>query len=55
MEIAEVRASQVLVRHLDLAEYEPTLQAMRAFTAQRTEASAGKTNSESCTASSVIR
>ena len=40
MEIAEVRASQILVRHLDLAEYEPTLQAMRAFTAQRTEASA---------------
>jgi len=40
MEIAEVRASPILVRHLDLAEYEPTLQAMRAFTAQRTEASA---------------
>jgi lipoyl(octanoyl) transferase len=40
MEIAEVRASQIRVRHLDLAAYEPTLQAMRAFTAQRSEASA---------------
>jgi lipoyl(octanoyl) transferase len=40
MEIAEVRASQIRVRALDLVEYEPTLQAMRAFTAQRTEASA---------------
>jgi lipoyl(octanoyl) transferase len=40
MEIAEVRASQVRVRHLDLVEYEPTLQAMRSFTAQRTDASA---------------
>lgn len=40
MEIVEVRASQIRVRHLDLVEYEPTLQAMRAFTAQRTEATA---------------
>jgi lipoyl(octanoyl) transferase len=40
MEIAEVRASQIRVVHLELAAYEPTLQAMRAFTAQRTEASA---------------
>jgi lipoyl(octanoyl) transferase len=40
MEIAEVRTAGILVRHLGLAEYEPTLQAMRAFTAQRTEASA---------------
>jgi lipoyl(octanoyl) transferase len=39
MEIAEIRASQIRVVHLDLAEYEPTLRAMRAFTAQRTEAS----------------
>lgn len=39
MEIAEVRAASILVRHLGLAEYEPTLQAMRSFTAGRTEAS----------------
>lgn len=39
MEIVEVRASQIRVRHLHLVEYEPTLQAMRAFTAQRTESS----------------
>jgi lipoyl(octanoyl) transferase len=40
MEIAEVRAASILLRHLGLAEYQPTLQAMRAFTAQRTAASA---------------
>jgi lipoyl(octanoyl) transferase len=40
MEIAEVRAANILVKHLGRAEYEPTLQAMRAFTARRTEASA---------------
>jgi lipoyl(octanoyl) transferase len=45
MEIAElaasrVAASQVRIRHLDRADYEPALQAMRAFTAQRTEATA---------------
>jgi lipoyl(octanoyl) transferase len=40
MEIAEVRASQVRVKHLSRIEYAPALQAMRAFTAQRTDASA---------------
>jgi lipoyl(octanoyl) transferase len=40
MEMAEVRTSQVLVRHLGLVEYQPTFQAMRAFTAQRTDTSA---------------
>jgi lipoyl(octanoyl) transferase len=40
MEIAEVHAASIFVRHLGRAEYEPTLQAMRAFTAQRSEASA---------------
>jgi lipoyl(octanoyl) transferase len=40
MEIVEVRASQIRVRHLHLVEYEPALQAMRAFTAQRTESTA---------------
>jgi lipoyl(octanoyl) transferase len=40
MEIAEVRAAQILVRHLGLAEYEPALQAMRAFTVQRTDVTA---------------
>ena len=40
MQIAEVRTAGILVRHLGLAEYEPTLQAMRAFTAQRADVSA---------------
>jgi lipoyl(octanoyl) transferase len=39
MEIVEVR-SQIRVKAPGLVEYEPTLQAMRAFTAQRTEATA---------------
>jgi lipoyl(octanoyl) transferase len=39
MEIVEVR-SQIRVRAPGLVEYEPTLQAMRAFTARRTEATA---------------
>ncbi len=40
MEIADVRASQIRVRPLVRAEYAPALQAMRDFTAQRTEATA---------------
>jgi len=40
MQIAEVRTAGILVRHLGLAEYEPTLQAMRAFTAHRADVSA---------------